>query len=103
MILNLSTSDVTSSEASPTHSFHCAIFTHNSSSFKLPFTYCSSYRGSPGEGNGNPTPILSPGEFHGWRATIHAGAGAGVGGRVTESDTTWQLNQTSKTLKHIEI
>ena len=25
---------------------------------------------SPGEGNGNPTPVLLPGKFHGWRSRV---------------------------------
>lgn len=36
-----------------------------------------------------------------WLATVHGEVG--VEGHITESDTTWQLNQISKTQKHIEL
>ena len=42
---------------------------------------------SPGEGNGQPTPVLSPGEFHGQRSLV----GYSPQGHK-ESDTTEQLH-----------
>ena len=44
---------------------------------------------SPGEGNGKPTPVLLPGESHGWRSPV----GYSPRGRK-ESDTTERLNWT---------
>ena len=44
---------------------------------------------SPGEGNGNPLPVLLPGEFHGGRSPV----GYSPWGRK-ESDTTEQLHFT---------
>ena len=42
---------------------------------------------SPGEGNGNPTPVLLPGKSHGWRSLM----GYSPWGRE-ESDTTERLH-----------
>ena len=42
---------------------------------------------SPGEGNGNPTPVLLPGKFHGWRSLV----GYSPWG-CKESDTTEQFH-----------
>ena len=42
---------------------------------------------SPGEGNGNPLPVLVPGKFHGWRSLV----GYSPWGRK-ELDTTEQLH-----------